>query len=167
MGVEVRAFGRCLLKHCTMSDNEYQGICLYNGGLEAEHDCTIEKCGMINKSGAVMVGSGSVRLRRCSIADNRGDVIVVQDEEGTAHLDSNSCRVHRNGGMGIVMFGGSGNIVDNRIQENAMSSVGVNCNKNNGIPFRRINFRAKHSLFRRYSDKCSSKSDERTDYIRQ
>jgi tetratricopeptide (TPR) repeat protein/uncharacterized membrane protein YgcG/predicted nucleotidyltransferase len=141
MGVEVREFGRCLLKHCTMSDNEYQGIGLYNGGLEAElHDCTIEKCGKINKSGAVMVSSGTVRLRRCSIADNRGDGIVVQDEEGSAHLDLISCRVHRNGGMGIVMYGGSGNIVDNRIQENANLPVGVNCNYSNGIIFRKINF---------------------------
>jgi parallel beta-helix repeat protein len=142
MGVEVREFGRCLLKHCTMSDNEYQGISLYNGGLEAElHDCTIEKCGKINKSGAVMVSSGTVRLRRCSIADNRGDGIVVQDEEGSAHLDLISCRVHRNGGMGIVMYGGSGNIVDNRIQENANLPVGVNCNYNNGIIFRKITSR--------------------------
>jgi len=35
------------------------------------------------------------------------------DEGGSAHLDLNSSRVHRNGGMGIVMYGGSGNIVEN------------------------------------------------------
>ena len=147
MGVEVRMFGSCLLKKCTMSDNAGQGFCLYQGGLEAElRDCTIQKCGRINRSAAVMVCSGNVRLRRCSIVDNRGDGIVVQDEDGSAHLDLNSCRVHSNGGAGIVMYGGSGNIVDNRVQENGMMSVGIHCNVSfksaqgfgGPLPFRKI-----------------------------
>jgi len=58
---------------------------------------------------------------------NRGG-IVVQDESGNAHLDLHNCRVHANGGMGLVMYGGSGYILDNRVQENAMGSIAIHPN---------------------------------------
>jgi tetratricopeptide (TPR) repeat protein len=141
MGVEVREFGSCLLKHCIMSENSGQGICVYNNGIEAElQDCTIQKCGRINRKGAVMVSSGKVALHRCSIVNNRGDGIVVQDENGAAHLELNNCKVHGNGGLGLAMYGGSGHIVDNRFQENASLSVSISTNLGNGLPFREIQF---------------------------
>ncbi len=90
-----------------------------------------------------MVSSDKVALRRCSIVDNPGDGIVVQDQNGAAHLELNSCKVHDNDGMGLVMFGGSAHLVDNRFQENAKSTVGINQNRDNRLPFREIQFARK------------------------
>ena len=124
MSVEVRTFGSCLLESCRMSNNVGQGICVWKEGVEAIlQDCIVEKCGKVQSKGAVMVCCGKVSLLRCSIESNRGDGIVMQDENGKAHLDVNSCRIHANGGVGIAMHGGSGHLVDNRVQENAGGSV--------------------------------------------
>lgn len=97
-------------------------------GLQAElvvEDCTLQRCGDLMQRSAVLVGSGRARVTGCSITQNRGDGIVVQDEDDSAHLELHDCKVFANAQIGIAMYGGSANMSNNRVQENACKALQV------------------------------------------
>ena len=136
-GVEIRENASCSLQRCEMESNAGGAFTLYQGGTSAIlEDCKILKCGQTNQRGAVMVECGSLVMRGCTVQDNPGDGIVVQDTDGTAHLEISNSLCNTNAKVGMVLYGGSANISNCRIQENGMMGVACHSNQDCDIPFR-------------------------------
>lgn len=130
MAVEVREEGRATLERCTISECKKQACCIWQKGAElCLADCTLEQCGHggLPSCAAVQVGCGTARVTGCSIVRCRGEGVTVQDEDGSARLELRNCNVFGNA-SGVCFFGGSGELVNNRLQENAVSGLTINYN---------------------------------------
>ena len=128
-GVEIREGASCCFKRCEISSNNGGAITLYQGGIKATFEaCKIMLSGRLQGRSAVLVGCGTLIMRGCTVQENPGDGIVVQDDDGTAHLDISNSMCNNNGSCGIVLYGGSACVSDCRIQENQM--IGFACHSN-------------------------------------
>ena len=121
-GLEVREGGSARLLHSTVSGCQTQGVLAHRRAAKVVvEDSTIKDCGNSPHCGAIMLCSGMMVLRRVRACANRGDGIVIEDEDGSANVNMEECRVLANARSGMKMYGGRANIRRTCFEANALT----------------------------------------------
>jgi len=141
-GVEIREGASCCFKRCEISSNNAGAITSYQDGIKATfEDCKVMSSGRLQGRSAVMVGCGTLTMRGCTVQENPCDGIMVQDDDGTAHLDISNSMCNNNGGCRAVLYitiRVSACVSDCRIQENQMIGFACHPNGQGNRPFREV-----------------------------